>query len=95
MATLHIEHAITDLATWRAAFDRFAERRHVAGVVTHRVSQPVGDDHYVVVQLDFPSVDRATAFLGFLETQVWSTPASSPGLAGSPRAVVLEGVLES
>ena len=28
MATLHIEHAITDLATWRAAFDRFAERAH-------------------------------------------------------------------
>ena len=56
------------------------------------VSQPVDDDHYVVVQLDFASVDQATAFRGFLETQVWSTPASSPGLAGSPRAVVLEAV---
>jgi hypothetical protein len=92
MATLHIEHAITDLVTWQAAFDRFAERRHAAGVVAHRVSQPVGDEHYVVVQLDFPSAAQATAFRGFLETQVWSTPAHSPGLVGSPRAVVLEGV---
>ena len=32
MPTLHIEHAITDLATWQAAFDRFAERRTAAGL---------------------------------------------------------------
>jgi hypothetical protein len=43
-----------------------------------------------VLQLDFPSVAQAVAFRGFLETQVWSAPANSPGLAGSPRAVVLE-----
>ena len=92
MATLHIEHQITDLATWRTAFDRFAERRSAAGVVAHRITQPVDDDHYVVVQLDFASTAQAVAFRGFLETQVWSTPANSPGLAGSPRAIVLETV---
>ena len=92
MATLHIEHAITDLTTWQAAFDRFAEHRTAAGVVAHRITQPVDDDHYVVLQLDFTSTDRAVAFRGFLETQVWSTPANSPGLAGSPRAVVLAAV---
>ena len=92
MATLHIEHAITDLATWQTAFDRFSERRRAAGVMAARIHQPVDDDRYVVVQLDFPSVVRAVAFRGFLETQVWSTPANSPGLAGSPRAVVLDAV---
>jgi hypothetical protein len=92
MATLHIEHAITDLATWQTAFDRFADRRRAAGVVAQRIHQPVDDDRYVVVQLDFSSAARASAFRGFLETQVWTTPASSPGLAGSPRAVVLEAV---
>lgn len=92
MSTLHIEHAITDLATWQAAFDRFAGRRSAAGVLAHRVSQPVDDDHYVVIQLDFPSTGQAAAFLGFLEAQVWSTTANSPGLAGSPRAVVLQTV---
>jgi hypothetical protein len=94
MATLHIEHAITDLATWRTAFDRFAERRRAAGVVAQRIHQPLDDDHYVVVQLDFLSAEHAAAFRGFLETHVWSTPANSPGLAGSPRAVVLEAVGE-
>ena len=92
MATLHIEHAITDLATWQRAFDRFADRRRAAGVVAQRIHQPVDDDRYVIVQLDFPSTAQAAAFRGFLETQVWSTPASSPGLAGSPRAVVLGAV---
>jgi hypothetical protein len=92
MATLHIEHAITDLATWQSAFDRFAERRLAAGVVAQRIHQPVDDDCYVVLQLDFSSAARAGAFRDFLETQVWSSAASSPGLAGSPRAVVLEAV---
>jgi hypothetical protein len=89
MAILHIEHAITDYATWKAAFDRFADRRSAAGVTAQRIHQPVDDDHHVVLQLDFPSTDQATAFRGFLESQVWSTPANAPGLAGSPRAVVL------
>ncbi len=31
MATLHIEHPITDFDTWRSAFDRFAEARDERG----------------------------------------------------------------
>lgn len=92
MATLHIEHAITDFQTWTVAFERFAPRRAAAGVTATRIHRPVGDDHYVVVQLDFPTPAQAAAFLGFLEAQVWSTAANSPALAGSPRAVVLESV---
>jgi len=92
MATLHIEHKITDLGTWKAAFDRFAGRRHEAGVTAHRIYQPHDDPAYVVLQLDFPSVEQARTFLEFLESRVWSVPANSPGLAGSPRAIVLVGV---
>jgi hypothetical protein len=92
MATLHIEHAITDLATWRDAFDRFAGARADAGVTATRIFQPIDDDHYLVVQLDFDTADAARRFRGFLEANVWSTPANSPGLAGSPTARVLESV---
>jgi hypothetical protein len=35
MATLHIEHPITDLQTWLGAFGRFAEARTNAGVKAH------------------------------------------------------------
>ena len=89
MATLHIEHGIKDFATWKAAFDRFAPQRAEAGVTAHRIHQPVDDSRYIVLQLDFPTVDQARAFLTFLEQRVWSTPASSPGLAGSPTARLL------
>ena len=89
MATLHIEHAITDFTTWKAAFDRFAGRRKEAGVTAHRIHQPHDDAAYIVLQLDFPSVGQAKAFHEFLESRVWSVPASSPGLAGSPRARIL------
>jgi len=66
MATLHIEHAITDLATWRGAFDRFAEARAGAGVTASRIFQPVDDQTYVIVHLDFESAEAATQFRGFL-----------------------------
>lgn len=90
MRTLHIEHAITDFATWLEAFDRFADERRDAGVRDERVHQPIDDPHYVVIDLDFDAVDEATTFLQFLESAVWSNPANSPALAGSPRALVLE-----
>ena len=48
MPTLHIEHAISDIVTWRAAFDRFADARARAGVLDARVQCPVDDPHHVV-----------------------------------------------
>lgn len=90
MPTLHIEHAITNFPTWLAAFGRFADARRDAGARDERVHQPVADPNYVVVDIDFDTVDEANAFLHFLETVVWSIPANAPALAGSPRALVLE-----
>ena len=48
-----------------------------------------GDAAYVVLQLDFPSIEQAAAFRQFLETTVWTNRANSPGLTGVPRARVL------
>lgn len=89
MATLHIEHPITDFPSWKAAFDRFAQQRVQAGVMAHRIHQPHDDAAYIVLQLDFPSIGQAQAFQTFLETQVWSVPANAPGPSGVPRARVL------
>jgi hypothetical protein len=92
MATLHIEHPITDLETWLGAFGRFGEARTNAGVKAERVHQPIDDDRYILVDLDFDTVEQAEAFKGFLETNVWSNPEASPGLGGTPRARVLTEV---
>ena len=53
MATLHIEHAISDFGTWSTAYAAAAPFRDTAGVRAARVSQPEDDPRYVVVQLDF------------------------------------------
>lgn len=90
MATLHIEHAITDFPTWKAAFDRFASKRAEAGVTAHRIHVLRDDPNYLVLQLDFGTAAQAESFRDFLETRVWSTPANSPGLGGTPRARVLD-----
>ena len=92
MPTLHIEHPISDLETWLAAFDRFADRRVAAGVTAERIWQPAGDRHQIVLDLDFDSADQASSFLHFLKTQVWTTPDNAPALAGAPRTTILDAV---
>ena len=95
MATLHIEHPITDLQTWPGAFARFEEARKRAGVRAHRVHQPLDDDKYIYVSLDFDGPDEASSFKEFLEKNVWTSADASPGLAGAPTARVLIEVVTS
>lgn len=86
MPTLLIEHSISDFDLWHDAFMRFAARRKEGGVIRERIMQPVDDPHYVLIDLEFVTLEGARGFRQFLETQVWSTPANSPALVGSPRA---------
>ncbi len=93
MATLHIEHPISDLKTWLTAFGRFAEARQRGGVRAHRIYQPVDDDKYILIDLDFDSIEEAEGFKRSLELNVWSSREASPGLAGTPQARVLKRVV--
>lgn len=90
--TLSIEHRITDFRTWKEAFDRFAAARANGGVLGHRIRRPVGDEHYVVIELDFGSSEQAEAFRRFLYDVVWASRDASPALEGAPQARVLEPV---
>ena len=90
MATLHIEHAVTDFETWNTAFGRFAAARRQSGVRQQRVLRPVGDPNYVVIDLDFDTTSEAESFLGFLQANVWSSSANAPALIGTPQAKILE-----
>lgn len=92
MPILRIEHAITDLATWLEAFNRFAPARRHADVTEERIWQPTDDPQYVVIDLGFESTSAAESFRAFLFEYVWSSPDNSPALAGMPKAVVLTEV---
>jgi hypothetical protein len=90
MTTLHIEHAISNFATWKTAFDRFASFRIESGVRGHSIRQPYDDAGYVVLDLDFDDVPAAQRFLDFLQTRIWATRETSPALVGTPRTSILE-----
>jgi hypothetical protein len=92
MTTLRIEHAIHDYRAWQAAFDGFAEARARAGVRGYIIRQPADDPKYLMLDLEFETADRAAAFAEFLRSSVWSSPAASPALAGTPTTRVLDVV---
>ncbi|MEZ5080519.1 MAG: hypothetical protein R2878_07690 [Thermoleophilia bacterium] len=92
MPTLHIEHPISDIEVWRAAFDRFEDARTRAGVLNARVQRPLDDPRYVVIDLEFAAVDEAHVFERFLRETVWSSAENSPALSGPPRTMVLESL---
>lgn len=89
MYTLHIEHPISDFALWAGAFARFAPLRRSAGVRGAAVRRPVDDAHFVVIDLDFDTVDDATRFQEILRSRIWADPVSSPALDGDPVTRIL------
>jgi hypothetical protein len=90
MTTLRIEHAITDYQLWRKAFDGFAQARAQAGVRSFAIRLPADDPQYLMLDLEFDSAGPAQEFAAFLRQHVWSSPASSPGLAGQPQTRILD-----
>jgi len=90
MYTLQIEHIITDFQTWKTAFDRDPVNRAASGVLSHRIGQPLGDPHYIVVELDFADLDKAERLLSNLREHVWHSPANAPALAGAPRTRIIK-----
>ncbi|HZI96399.1 MAG TPA: hypothetical protein VFD41_02620 [Actinomycetales bacterium] len=90
MATLHIEHAISDFEVWKAAFDRFAAARLGVGVRRHRIERPDDDPRYVVIDLDFDTTGEAERFLEFLQTKIWSSREQAPALVGTPQTTIRE-----
>jgi len=92
MYTLSIEHAISDFATWKSAFDRFADARAKGGVVGDRIRRPIDDPGHLIIDLDFQSRERAEAFRQFLSNEVWANREASPALVGRPSTRLLEPV---
>ncbi len=92
MHVLQIEHPIRDFDTWKAAFDRFSDKRQHSGVRRHQIFQPVDDPNYVVLDLEFESESEAEAYLGWPRREVWSSREASPALAGGPQTRVVKAM---
>jgi len=92
LATLQVEHAISDFEVWKKAFQADPVQRKESGVRRYRVLRPVDDPRYVKIDLDFDSVEEADAFRAALQG-LWSSGRAAPALAGTPQTRIVEEVL--
>lgn len=91
MPTVRIEHKIHDYDAWKAAFDRDPADRRGSGVRRYRISRPIDDPAFVMIELDFDSAGEIEAFLATMRN-VWQSPQAAPALLGSPQVRVIEEV---
>jgi hypothetical protein len=92
MATLQVEHAISDFEVRKKAFEADPVRRKESGVRRYRVFRPVDDPHYVKIDLDFDSVEQAEAFRAALQG-LWGSGRAAPALSATPQTQIVEEVL--
>jgi hypothetical protein len=93
MATLHIENTVKDFDEWKAVFDKFDRFRVEKRMRGYRMARLVDDPNTIAVDLDFDSVEDATAFRGAL-AQIWQTPQSQEQLVSHNRPQVYDVVEE-
>lgn len=91
MPTLHIEHKIHDFDAWKVAFDHDPARRQQSGVRRYRISRPLDDPTYIMIDLDFDSTPEAEAFLATMR-DVWQSPQAAAALLGNPQVRIVQEV---
>jgi hypothetical protein len=72
MPTLRIEHAVPDYTRWKQAFDSDPADRKGSGVRRYQVMQSADDPNYVLIDLDFDSLEDAEGLLTKMRG-VWGT----------------------
>ena len=71
MLVLRIEHKIAGYDGWKKAFDNDPIGRQQSGVRRYRVLRPADDPNYVVIDLEFDSLQEAETALASLR-KLWA-----------------------
>jgi hypothetical protein len=71
MIVLQIEHKVPNYQGWKKAFDSDPINRKKSGVRRHRIFRPADDPDYVVVQLEFETLEEAEKALSALRN-LWT-----------------------
>jgi hypothetical protein len=66
MYILRIEHPIFNFEDWKKAFDNDPIGREKSGVRRYQISRPLDDEKYVMIDLEFETVNQAEAVLAAL-----------------------------
>ena len=70
MIILQIEHKVPNFDGWRKAFENDPIGRKQSGVNRYTVFRPKEDPNYVIVHLEFDSLDKAQSTLAALQ-KLW------------------------
>jgi hypothetical protein len=70
MYVLRIEHPVPDHDRWKKAFDSDPAGREQAGVRRYRVLRAVDDPAYVMIELEFDTMQEAETLLARMRT-IW------------------------
>jgi hypothetical protein len=90
MPILRIEHAVPDFDSWKQAFDSDPADRKGSGVRRYRVLRSVEDPNYVMIDLEFDTLDEAEGLLATMR-RVWST-GDGQRVMRNPQARIVEAV---
>ena len=71
MTVLHIEHKVPNFEGWKKAFDSDPIDRKKSGVRRYRIFRPADDPSYVIIDLEFDTLNEAEAALASLR-RLWT-----------------------
>jgi hypothetical protein len=90
--TIVIQHPVADFQAWKKAFDSDPMGRARSGVIRHMIFRTADDPNFVVVNLEFASLEHAQKFLPGLR-EMWRRVGDKIGFgAEGPQARILEEV---
>ncbi|MCC7450197.1 MAG: hypothetical protein IT324_22455 [Anaerolineae bacterium] len=70
MILLHIEHTALNFDAWKASFDNYAELRQQSGMRRYRISRPIDNPNFAIIDLEFDTLREAETLLASVQ-QVW------------------------
>jgi hypothetical protein len=89
MPILRIEHSVGDFDMWKSVFDSDPADRKGSGVQRYQILQAVDDPNFVMIDLEFDTLEQAHGLLDAMQV-IWAGPGAA--FMQNPRARIVETV---
>jgi hypothetical protein len=87
MVMLRIEHPVPNFEGWKQAFDSDPVGRQKSGVRRYQILRPIDDPNFVMIDLEFDTVQQAEALLAAMRV-VWGRVEGT--IMTNPKARIVE-----
>jgi hypothetical protein len=87
MYILQIEHPVPNFEGWKKAFDSDPVDRKASGVCRYKISRKVDEPNYIIIDLEFNSLNEADACHAKLKN-LWTRVEGS--VMNNPRSRIIQ-----